>query len=175
MNLAHPAGAELSLSVEDGDDASDHLEDLHGRDGHGDELGGPDFDGLKSVVGVHERVDGEIHEHEQSTKGCSLGTGIPGEHEDSYVMVPVEENDRSLSENEENRVTQFGDLGEAKCKSPECSNGVGRVVTGYFVHASFSVQIQKLLTHSNGAHDGEDSKSSVPYEERSCESERFAI
>ena len=43
---------------------------------------------LESEVGVHERVDDEVHDDKPSCRGGVLSEGVPAVEEDGEVVIP---------------------------------------------------------------------------------------
>ena len=60
-------------------------------DHHGHDVGHPDPAGSDTIVGVHEGMDSIVHDHKPSAGGGEANIRVPGEPEDSDMMVPVEE------------------------------------------------------------------------------------
>lgn len=98
VGLLTRAALVLESVVADGDgDAEDHLGDLEGGDEHGDMLGEAQVERAQRVVGIHESVNGVVHPDEPASTGGVVLVSVPGVHEDSDVMIPVEEDKRSFA------------------------------------------------------------------------------
>ena len=59
------------------------------------------------IVGVHDGVNAVVHHHEPSAGRGESDIGVPGEPEYSHVVIPVEEDQLLLPENNEDCVHQF--------------------------------------------------------------------
>lgn len=66
---------------------------------------------LEAIIGVHSRVDGEIHATKpwaQSRRG--RGDSVPGVDTDSHVVIPVQKGDGPLTQDDEERIAKLGDF-----------------------------------------------------------------
>jgi len=81
--------------------SDDHLSELHAGDDHVHPAWNVEFHGFQGVVGVHERVNGVIHDDEPSTRGWVLGVAVPGVHQGGEVMVPVQEDELLFPQHDE--------------------------------------------------------------------------
>mmetsp|Transcript_16724 Transcript_16724/g.27437 ORF Transcript_16724/g.27437 Transcript_16724/m.27437 type:complete len:371 (+) Transcript_16724:308-1420(+) len=92
------------------EDADDHLGELDLGDALGP--GGDDAAGAEIVVVVHEGVDeGVDREEDPADRHVRVGD-VPGVEQDGRVVVPVEEDDAFLLEDEQEGVKELDDLGE---------------------------------------------------------------
>lgn len=82
----------------------EHLRDLHERDQHGDGSRHASAGRSKRVVAVHERVDGVVHAHEPAAAGHTVFIRVPAVEQDSDVMIPVQEDQTLLTQDDEHRV-----------------------------------------------------------------------
>ena len=64
----------------------------------------------EGVVGVHDRVDHEVHDHKPPGGRGVLTERVPAVDEDSDVVIPVQEYKLLLPEHNEDRVTQLRNL-----------------------------------------------------------------
>ena len=64
----------------------------------------------EGVVGVHDRVDHEVHDHKPPGGRGVLTERVPAVDEDSDVVIPVQEYQLLLPEHNEDRVTQLRNL-----------------------------------------------------------------
>ena len=87
-----------------------HLQGLKGGDDHGHHVGHLDPAGPDPVVGVHQGVHGVVHHHEPPAGRGEADIGVPGEPEHGHVMVPVEEDQLLLPENNEHCVHKLWQL-----------------------------------------------------------------
>lgn len=87
--------------------ADDHLGELQERYHHRDEAGRVELERAQRVVRVHQRVHAVIHDDEPARRGGVLGVGEPRIHQHSDVVVPVQEDQRLLTQNDEDRVAQL--------------------------------------------------------------------
>lgn len=99
--------------------ADDHLRQLEGCDDHGDGFRWRVSHRAKGVVGVHDGVDKVVHDDEPASGGSVLGVGEPGVEEDGDVVVPVKEDERLFPENDEDGVSELGQLREDEHPRPE--------------------------------------------------------
>lgn len=99
MLLVHPAVQQ----PQDGQ-AHGHLHDLGSGDHHGAEAGHAHAGRLRRVVGVHEGVDGVVHGHEPASACHLVPVGEPGVDQNGDVVVPVEEDEALLPQDNEDRV-----------------------------------------------------------------------
>lgn len=99
MLLVHPAVHQS----QDGQ-AHDHLHDLGSGDHHGAGAGHTQARRLRRVVGVHEGVDCVVHGHEPASTCHLVPVGEPGVEQNGDVVVPVEEDEALLPQDNEHRV-----------------------------------------------------------------------
>lgn len=81
-----------------------HLCDLHERDHHGEGSRHTSAGCSSRVVAVHERMDGEVHAHEPAAAGHTVFIRVPAVEQDSDVMIPVQEDQTLLTQDDEHRV-----------------------------------------------------------------------
>ena len=81
-----------------------HLQDLGGRDDHGEGTGNPQAAGPRRVVSVHESVDHVVHGHEPAAARHLVLVGVPGVEQHGDVVVPVQEDEALLPEDDEHGV-----------------------------------------------------------------------
>ena len=86
-------------------EAHHHLQDLGGGDDHGAGAGHPPSGGPGSVVRVHEGVDHEVHGHEPAAARHLVLVGVPGVEQHGDVVVPVQEDEALLPQDDEHRVS----------------------------------------------------------------------
>lgn len=82
-----------------------HLQDLGSCDDHGKGTRNPQPSSPSSVVRVHERMYGVVHGHEPTASCHLVLVGVPGVEEHSDVVVPVQEDETLLTEDNEDCVT----------------------------------------------------------------------
>ena len=92
--------------------AHHHLQGLERGDHHGQHIGHLDPAGPDPVVSVHEGVHCVVHHHEPSAGRGEADIGVPGEPEHSHVVIPVEEDQLLLPEDDEHCVHQLWQLSE---------------------------------------------------------------
>ena len=97
--------------------AHHHLQGLEGGDHHGQHIGHLDPAGPDPVVGVHQGVHRVVHHHEPSAGRGISNIWIPGEPEHSHVVIPVEEDQLLLPENNKDCVHQLRQLKYVGCES----------------------------------------------------------
>lgn len=101
------------------DDAADnHLSQLAGGDEHGDVFPRPVAHGTQRVVGVHDGVHAVVHDDVPACGRCVLRVGEPRVEQHGYVVVPVQEDEGLLAQNDEHRVSQLGQLGQNEQERP---------------------------------------------------------
>lgn len=83
----------------------DHLCDLHERDQHGKGSRHTHAGCFSRVVAVHECMDGVVHGHEPAAAGHTVFIRVPGVEQDSDVMIPVQEDQTLLTQDDEHRVS----------------------------------------------------------------------
>lgn len=87
------------------DTAHQHLSDLGQRDKHGKLPGDPETRSPQGVVRVHDGVYAIVHSHEPTTPSYHVFVGVPRVQEHSDVVVPVQEDQLLLPQNDEYRIT----------------------------------------------------------------------
>jgi len=81
-----------------GDEATDdHLRQLHARHRHGDPFRETPAARTQRVVRVHEGVHVKIHPNEPTSTGRVILVGVPGVDQDGDMMIPMQEDQRSLT------------------------------------------------------------------------------
>lgn len=98
--------------------ADDELNDLDGRDELRYDARGADLDRTQEKVEVHDSVDDEVKRQSPAAPSLLRGVGDLGVDEREGVVVPVHENERSLAQNKEQRISQFGRLRNDEEPSP---------------------------------------------------------
>ena len=83
------------------DAAYQHLNDLGQRDEHGELPGDAEARRAQGVVGVHHGVHAEVHRHEPAAPRDHVLVGVPGVEEHSDVVVPVQEDQLLLPQDDE--------------------------------------------------------------------------
>jgi len=105
-HLVHPAVHQAQHRQ-----AHHHLQDLGDRDDHGAGAGHPQAGGPRRVVRVHERVHHVVHGHEPAAARHLVLVGVPGVQQHGDVVVPVQEDEGLLPEDDEHRVAWGKDIG----------------------------------------------------------------
>jgi len=195
-DLVVPAGHAYTSTHE-------HLGDLRDGDEHGREGLGTHAQRLQAVVAVHKSVHGVVHGHEVESRACHGGVGTPAEQQHSHVVVPVQEDERSLAEHDEHRVDELRHLTVDEEHHPEAGrtgapglSGVGAdglVIrlghqrTNQEGHLKYAAEKQmRTRFHSNGhilrssyrlqhADEGEDAQQSVPASQRQAKVKRLGL
>ncbi len=90
--------------------AHEHLSDLRDGDEHGGEGLGAHAQRLQAVVTVHKSMHGVVHGDEVESRAGHGGVGTPAEQQHGHVVVPVQEDERSLAEHDEHRVDELRHL-----------------------------------------------------------------
>ena len=83
------------------------MQSLECSDNHGHDVGHSDSAGSDTIVGVHESMDSIIHDHKPSAGGGEANIRIPGEPENSNMMIPVKKDQFLFSQNNEHSINQF--------------------------------------------------------------------
>mmetsp|Transcript_15757 Transcript_15757/g.34031 ORF Transcript_15757/g.34031 Transcript_15757/m.34031 type:complete len:326 (-) Transcript_15757:102-1079(-) len=96
-----------------------HLRKLHERHEHGVEPFGTEFDRHEEVVPIHDRVDTVVHDDEEETTGRSGHIGMPAVKKDGDMMIPMEEDERLLVNDNEESVKQLGKLAQNEQLHPK--------------------------------------------------------
>ena len=141
-----------------------HLGELQ----HGDELGHPARDveahGTSSIVGVHQRVDKEVHATEDAAHGVGVVHPVVGVGQNGHVMIPVEEGERALAEDDEGCVSQLQELGETEQVAPDSgARDHGHVAEADgVVHPVGEQRAKDGRKNGDGAYYAEDGQPYVP-------------
>jgi hypothetical protein len=90
--------------------ADKHLNDLRRGDDESGERLGQALKRLQAVVSIHDGVHSVVHGDEVKARAGERAVGVPAEEENGHVVVPVEEDQGLLAENDEERVDELGDL-----------------------------------------------------------------
>ncbi len=101
-----------------------HLGQLSCGDAHGNPARNPELEGLEGVVAVHGTVDKVVHADKPTGSGNVVGVRVPSIEEDSDVVVPVEEDEWLLPENDEHCVAQLRHLAQREHPVPESTHTV---------------------------------------------------
>lgn len=83
------------------DTAYQHLNDLGQRDEHGELPGDSETRSSQGIVRVHHRVHAIVHRHKPTTPSNHVLVGVPGVQKHSDVVVPVQEDQLLLPQNNE--------------------------------------------------------------------------
>jgi len=110
--------------------AKDHLNDLRGGDYHRNVLRHPDPQSTEEVVGVHHGVDNVVHADVPSSWSDALCECMPRKQQYSDVMVPVEEDEVLLPQDNEDSVSQLRDFGQGEQPGPQARDTVLNVGRG---------------------------------------------
>lgn len=100
-----------------------HLCDLHERDHHGEGSRHTSAGRSSRVVAVHERMDGVVHAHEPAAAGHTVFIRVPAVQQDSDVMIPVQEDQTLLTQDDEHRVPELRCFTQSEGKRPELADG----------------------------------------------------
>lgn len=145
--------------------ADNHLRQLQRRDDHGNEAWRIEARRLQRIVRVHHRVYAVVHDDEPTRRRGVLGVREPGVDEHSDVVVPVQENERLLSQYNEYCIAEFGQFGEHKQPGPETADAilfdVARNANG-MEKAIMTQHMQKFWCRSKGAHNTEHGEHCIP-------------
>lgn len=87
------------------DTAHQHLRDLGQGDEHGKLPGDSETRSPQGIVRVHDGVYAIVHSHEPTTPSYHVFVGVPRVEEHSDVVVPVQEDQLLLPQNDEYRIT----------------------------------------------------------------------
>ena len=109
-------------------DADDHLTQLEDGNVHGLECFGFAINGHEKVVTVHDGMDGVVHDAKYEGLGGPDNIRVPAVEEDRYVMVPMEENEWFLVNDNKKGVKEFRYLGEGKELNPQSGTAVAKVL-----------------------------------------------
>jgi hypothetical protein len=83
------------------DTAHEHLSDLRQGDEHGKLPGDAETCGPQGIVRVHDGVHAIVHSHEPTPPCHHVFVGVPRIQEHSDVVVPVQEDQLLLPQNDE--------------------------------------------------------------------------
>ena len=84
-----------------------HLRNLCCRNHHGWQPLGFAVTGHEAVVKIHNGVDAIVHDHEEDARWTRCHIGMPAIEQDCNVMVPMQENQLFLVNDNEKSVHQF--------------------------------------------------------------------
>lgn len=112
-------GTQIVQTSEIGHNADDHLENLRESDEHAHLLWDPETHGFQGVVCVHEGVDDEVHHYEPASSGDQLTVAVGAVAEHGQVVVPMQEDQGLLAQNDEHSVSQLDELGIHHDEGPE--------------------------------------------------------
>lgn len=100
----------------------EHLCDLHERDHHGTESRHSSAGCFSRVVAVHERMDDVVHGHEPAAAGHTVFIRVPGVEQDGDVMIPVQEDQTLLTQDDEHRVPELRRFTQSEDERPELAD-----------------------------------------------------
>mmetsp|Transcript_46609 Transcript_46609/g.143754 ORF Transcript_46609/g.143754 Transcript_46609/m.143754 type:complete len:325 (-) Transcript_46609:52-1026(-) len=171
--------------VEGGDDGGhpdDHLQQLQRRDRLRERL----HDLARhvaqvhhEVVAVHDRVDEEVHRREPEARRDAVQVRVPAVEHHGGVVVPVQEDDRLLLEDEEDGVHQLGDLRQSEDGHPKPHGPVRPPLKRRVAHSEAETarrEVIEQIRHTDGGPvDGEGGQDEIPHDEERLEVESCAI
>lgn len=100
MALLHPLVHQIIHHA-----AHQHLRDLRERDEHGELAGHLESGRFQRVVGVHAGVNQVVHSHEPAAARHHVFVRVPGVEQHGDVVVPVQEDQLLLTQDDEQGVT----------------------------------------------------------------------
>lgn len=89
-----------------------------------DHLWYAELHGAEGIVGVHECMDGVVHHHEPAARRSVVCVAVPHVDEHAHVMVPMQEDELLLAEDDEDCVTEFVHLRYGEHIRPEADGAV---------------------------------------------------
>jgi len=78
----------------------------------------------EAVVAVHDGMNSVVHCHKVDATARTGGVGVPAEQQHGGVVVPVQEHQRLLAKNDEDRVDQLEKLREVHEHDPSAHRSV---------------------------------------------------
>lgn len=135
LNMAGRVSFEVVITGNGHGNTDHHLHDLQGSNGHRVEPLGLHFHGHQKVVTVHESMDSKVHGNKDESDTRRRGKAMPAVKKDGDMMVPVQEHEFFLVNDNEESVQQFRELADAKQENPE----TGRTTASSFTSGSTEV------------------------------------
>ena len=113
-------------------------------------------------------MDGEVHCSEHVAHRVGLRDAVLGVDEDGHVMIPVEEGERALAQDDEGGVAQLHEFGEREYVAPDgdARDGVRVAVAHRVVHAVVEQRRHKVGQHGGRAEDAENGQPDIPQYQR---------
>jgi len=157
----------------------DHLTDLHDGDDPRRKPLGDGLTSLQEVVEIHDGMNSVVHGREVVTITGFSDVAVPSKNQHSNVMVPVQEDKRLLSQDNEHSVDEFWKLGQAKQHDSQTSSthGVSSLsrFTDCFNKWTSVQQEKRVRNHSDGTPCTEHSQQQIPTSQRTKKVEWFAV
>ena len=150
--------------------AHKHLEDLEYCYELCNNRGNSDIDSFEGIVRVHDSVDKVVDARKVKLQGtlCRPTKGVIGEKENSDMMIPMQETEFALPQDNEDRVSQLHQFGEAKYETPEDYAWVMReyrCIAGGVNEPVANDVVNEMGEHGNASEEGEHCQHDVPKEE----------
>mmetsp|Transcript_8248 Transcript_8248/g.16576 ORF Transcript_8248/g.16576 Transcript_8248/m.16576 type:complete len:217 (-) Transcript_8248:413-1063(-) len=136
----------------------DHLRNLCRRDHHWWQPFWFAVTGHEAVVKIHNGVDAIVHHHEKDTRRTCCHIGMPAIEQDCNMMVPMQENQFLLVNDNEKRVHQFRKLGKNKELYPQTRRSATirhlRIPTQVFLQSVRPQVVYQLRKGPQETHQG---------------------
>ena len=163
---------ERVVDDEVGRHAGNHLQDLHGGQHLRDDDGQLDARRTTRVVGVHDRVNDEIHGGEPAAARAAVLVADEAEYEHGGVMVPVEEDERLLPQHDEHGVEELEELAQHEPVAPGARYAVQVARVAYGGDNALGRQrVHELGHEADGADQAKHGQEDVPEDEWHAEVE----
>jgi hypothetical protein len=101
---------------------NNHLSDLSKSDDVSREPFRHHLHGRKRIVTIHHSMHRVVHGHKVQARASLSGICVPAVEKDCHVVIPVEEDQRFLSKDNEDGVDKLGKLGEDEKTYPQASS-----------------------------------------------------
>mmetsp|Transcript_46610 Transcript_46610/g.143758 ORF Transcript_46610/g.143758 Transcript_46610/m.143758 type:complete len:372 (-) Transcript_46610:52-1167(-) len=184
VRVALAAGGVLAEDGRDHDEEqpAHHLHQLQRRDQQGerlDDLPRHAAGAHEEVVAVHDGVHHVVHAGEVNADGVVGRVREPAVEHHGGVVVPVQEDDRLLLEDEEDGVHQLGDLRQSEDGHPKPHGPVRPPLKRRVAHSEAETarrEVIEQIRHTDGGPvDGEGGQDEIPHDEERLEVESCAI
>jgi hypothetical protein len=127
---------------------------------------------------LHNKVDGIIHYDEPKSSGAGRGIRMPAVEKDGNVMIPVQEDERLLVNDNKEGINQFGKLAETEQLNPKAGRARTELTFGIVADVIPEGHVIKIVgelrCRSDHSDEGEQTQAEIPHGQRAAPRERLA-
>lgn len=125
-----------------------------------------DTHGLKCIVRVHEAMYQIVHGHEPTTGRCEVFVAIPAVDKHGGVVIPVQEDELLLSQNNKHGVDELWQFAQDKHQGPEAGDAICiAIIANTMDNSVLGQSPNEIGPDTNSANDAKHGKHDVPDDE----------